>query len=585
MPTLVSVNVGMPRDHAWNGRTVHTGAWKEPVAGARMVRRLGMEGDGQGDTAGHGGPNRAVLVYQLESYEHWRKHLGRPDIGPGMLAENLTVDGLGDHEVFIGDRYRIGEAEFEVTQPRVTCFRAGLRLGQPDMAALLVAHHRPGFYMRVITEGRLAAGDPVVRTVTGPGRVSVAAVDALLYLPGPDPDTLRRAVAIPALSPGWRTSLTELLEAAEHPATTVVAEPAWTGFRTMQVAKVVAESPSVSSFYLTAPDGAALPAADPGQYLTIRLPEPGPKAVRSYSLSQSDGGAAYRISVKRESQGRVSRYLHDHIRAGDILEVAAPRGEFVLAAGPGSASAPIVLISAGVGITPVLAMLHQIAAKRFAGPVWWLHAARAPELLAFGPETRTLLGELPAARAFTYFSADADLDRTENGIVVPGQVRHGRLNTQALKDLRLPADAISYICGPDAFMSDIRAALLACGLDPGNIRTEAFGSRSAINPGIVGESGHRPHLPPGPPGTGPTVTFARSGITAPFDDSGRTILEFAEACGIPARWQCRTGVCRTCETGLMAGSVTYRPAPLDAPRPGTLLPCCSRPETDVVLDM
>ena len=585
MPMLVSVNVGMPRDRAWNGRTVHTGAWKEPVAGARMVRRLGLDGDGQGDTAGHGGPNRAVLVYQLESYEHWRKHLGRPDIGPGILGENLTVDGLGDHEVFIGDRYRIGEAEFEVTQPRVTCFRAGLRLGQPDMAALLVAHHRPGFYMRVITEGRLAAGDPVVRTATGSGEVSVAAVDALLYLPGPDPDTLRRAVAIPALSPGWRTSLTELLEAAEHPSTTAVAEPAWAGFRTMRVADVVPESPSVTSFYLTDPDGAAPPAADAGQYLTIRLPEPGPKAVRSYSLSRSATGTAYRISVKREPKGRVSRYLHDHVRAGDTLEVAAPRGEFVLAVAPASASAPIVLISAGVGITPVLSMLHQIAANRFAGPVWWLHAVRTLEQLAFGQETRKLLCELPAARAFTFFSAGVDSGQIEDGLAVPGQARRGRLSTQALQGLRLPADAIAYICGPDAFMSDIHAALLACGLDAGNIRTEAFGSRSAINPGIVGESEHRPHLPPGPPGTGPTITFARSGITAPFDDSGKTILEFAEACDIPARWQCRTGVCGTCETGLIAGSVTYRPAPLDAPRPGTLLPCCSRPETDVVLDM
>jgi ferredoxin-NADP reductase/MOSC domain-containing protein YiiM len=572
MPVLVSVNLGLPRDHPWEGRTVHTGAWKEPVAGARMVRRLGMDGDGQGDTVGHGGPNRAVLVYQTESYEHWRKYLGRPDIGPGTLAENLTVDGLGDHEVFIGDRYRIGEAEFEVSQPRVTCFRAGLRLGRPDMAALLVAHHRPGFYMRVITEGRIAAGDPIVRIATGPGQVSVAAIDALLYLPDPDTDTLRQAVAVPALSPGWRTSLTELLEATEHPVTAAPAEPAWAGFRTMRVADVVAESPSVTSFYLAALDDAALPAAVPGQYLTIRVPEPGPKAVRSYSLSKTTG-SAYRISVKREPQGQVSCYLHDHVRRGDRLDVAAPRGEFVLAADPTSTSVPIVLISAGVGITPVLAMLHRLAEHPGAGPVWWLHAARTAALVAFGPETRALLDKLPDARAFTFFSAE------------PGHARRERLNEHALRGLHLPTDAIAYICGPDGFMTDIRAALLACGLDAGNIRTEAFGARLAINPGIVGEAAHRPHLPPGPPGTGPTITFARSGISAPYDDSGKAILEFAEACDIPVRWQCRTGVCRTCEIGLLAGAVAYRPTPLDAMRPGTLLPCCARPETDVVLDM
>ncbi|HTJ66633.1 MAG TPA: MOSC and FAD-binding oxidoreductase domain-containing protein [Actinospica sp.] len=569
MPMLTSVNVGMPRDHAWSGRTVYTGAWKEPVAGARMVRRLGMEGDGQGDTVGHGGPNRAVLVYQLESYAHWREHLGRPDVSPGMLAENLTVDGLSDHEVCIGDRYRIGEAEFEVSQPRVTCFRAGLRLGRPDIAALLVAHRRPGFYMRVVTEGRVAAGDTVVRTMTGPGKVSVAAVDALLYLPDPDPETLRRAVAIPALSPGWRTSLQELLDAAEHPRAAAPTEPAWPGFRAMRVADVVAESPTVTSFYLAAPDAGALPAASPGQYLTIRLPEPGPNAVRSYSLSGNATGDSYRISVKCESHGEVSRYLHDHVRPGDTLEVAAPRGEFVL--DEGSMSAPILLISAGVGITPVLAMLHQLADDSSARPIWWLHAARTPEQLAFGPETRALLDRLPAAHAVTYFSAARDGAR--------------RLDAQAVQELHLPTDAIAYICGPDGFMSDIQAALLTCGLDPANIRTEAFGSRSAINPGLVGEPEHHPHLPAGPPGTGPTITFARSGITAPFDESVRTILEFAEACDIPARWQCRTGVCRTCETGLLAGTVAYQPTPLDTPRPGTMLPCCSRPENDVVLDM
>jgi ferredoxin-NADP reductase len=205
--------------------------------------------------------------------------------------------------------------------------------------------------------------------------------------------------------------------------------------------------------------------------------------------------------------------------------------------------------------------------------VWWLHAARTSALLAFGPETQALLDKLPDARAFTFFSAD------------PGQARHGRLNEHVLRSLHLPTDAIAYLCGPEGFMADIRSALLACGLDADNIRTEAFGARSAINPGIVGEAVHRPHLPPGPPGTGPTITFARSGISAPYDESGRTILEFAEACDIPARWSCRTGVCRTCETGLLAGTVAYRPTPLDAMQPGTLLPCCSRPETDVVLDM
>ena len=130
--TLVSVNVGLPKDVGWQGKTVYTGIWKRSVAGPRMVRRLNVDGDGQGDLAGHGGEQRAVLVYQTQSYDYWRQYLGRDDFEHGQFGENFTVDGMGDHEVCIGDRYRIGEAEFEVTQPRITFFRVGVDLLRPS---------------------------------------------------------------------------------------------------------------------------------------------------------------------------------------------------------------------------------------------------------------------------------------------------------------------------------------------------------------------------------------------------------------------------------------------------------------------
>jgi ferredoxin-NADP reductase/MOSC domain-containing protein YiiM len=580
VPKVISVNVGMPRDHAWQGRTVYTGAWKEPVEGARMVRRSGVEGDGQGDLQGHGGPNRAVLVYQVESYAYWRNYFKRPDLGPGILAENLTVDELPDTEVCIGDRFRIGEAEFEVSQPRVTCFRAGMRIGHPEMASLLVAHHRPGFYLRVITEGRVAAGDGVVRTARGPGEVSVADIDALLYLPDPDRVKLRRAVDVPALSAGWRGSLQEMLDTAGKPRPPGHKAPAWVGFKSLKVAEVVAETPTVSSFHLADPDGAALAPARPGQYLTIRVPAAGATAVRSYSFSQSPTSSTYRISVLRVVHGQVSGYLHDHVHRGDQLEVAAPRGEFVLStdtAGP----APIALISAGVGITPVLAMLDQLAAQESTVPVWWVHAARSPCELGFGLQVRQLLARLPAAQAFTFFSRSADREDRS----APGQVRHGRLDTASLAGLGLPSEASAYLCGPSGFMSTVTEGLIGCGLDAANIHTEAFGALDAINPGVVGEGGHHPHLPPGPTGTGPMITFARSGLSAPFDEAKKSLLEFAEACDVPTRWSCRTGVCRTCETGLVSGEVAYAPTPLEPVDTGRVLPCCSRPTTDAVIDM
>src|SRR5271168_3119808 len=211
MARLLSVNVGLPRDIEWQGKTVHTAVWKTPVQGRRMTRRLNVDGDGQGDLAGHGGEHRAVFVYQIEAYRYWQDHLGRNDFTYGQFGENFTVEGLADTEVCIGDHYRIGDALFEVTQPRVTCYRVGIRMNEPRMAALLVSHGRPGFYFRVLEEGEVEAGDEIVQVAEGPERLTVAAIDALLYLPGPAKDELERALRIPALSPGWKSSFEALL--------------------------------------------------------------------------------------------------------------------------------------------------------------------------------------------------------------------------------------------------------------------------------------------------------------------------------------------------------------------------------------
>src|SRR3954447_3952803 len=313
MATLVSINIGLPQDVAWHGRTVHTGVWKAPVSGPQMVRRLNIDGDGQGDLAGHGGEQRAVLVYQVESYQHWQEFLGRDDLGVGAFGENFTVDGLADDEVCIGDRFRIGGAEFEVSQPRVTCYRVGLRLNRPDMAQLLVGHHRPGFYLRVLTEGPVEAGDEIVRTAAGPHGITVAEADALLYLPRRAVDGMRQALDVPALSRGWQGSFRELVDAADAPPPA----PAWPGFRPLRVVEVVPESSTVSSILLAAPDGAALPPARGGQYLSLRVPGAGdPAPVRSYSLSSAPGADRYRLSIKQESHGLVSGYLHRALRPG-----------------------------------------------------------------------------------------------------------------------------------------------------------------------------------------------------------------------------------------------------------------------------
>jgi ferredoxin-NADP reductase/MOSC domain-containing protein YiiM/ferredoxin len=575
MATLLSVNVGRPRDVAWNGRLVHTGIWKNPVTGPVMARSGNLDGDGQGDLGGHGGEQRAMLVYQAESYEHWRRHLGRTDLNFGIFGENFTVDGLPDDEVCIGDRYRIGDAEFEVSQPRTTCYRVGLRLDEPQMASLLVAHRRPGFYLRVLREGLVQAGDEIVKLAAGPEQVTVAATDALLYLREGEVDTMRRLLKVPALSPGWQGSFRDLVDQADHPVSPHAeqGQPAWAGFRRLRVARVVHETELVTSVYLQPVDERPLPEPLPGQYLTLRLAGAGdPAPVRSYSLSAS-AADSYRITVKRESAGLASRYVSTKLAAGDELDVAAPRGEFVLSDG----NEPVVLLSAGIGVTPVLAMLQALAAQGTTRPVWWLHTTARPATHALAAEARQLLASLPNARAHIFYTADAA------GSGEPGVTR-GRLDRATLAELDLPSDARAYVCGPPGFLQAMTTALADLGLAPGNIATEVFASLSAINPGVVGTARPSPHQP-ARAGTGPRVTFARAGLATAFDDELVSLLELAEACDVPTRWACRTGVCHTCATPLLSGAVSYSPAPLTEPEPGEVLLCCSRPDTEVVLDL
>jgi ferredoxin-NADP reductase/MOSC domain-containing protein YiiM/ferredoxin len=578
--TLVSVNVGMPKDVQWHGKTVHTGIWKRRVTGARRVRRLNIDGDGQGDLAGHGGEQRAVLVYQLASYEHWQEHFGRDDFEYGQFGENFTVDGLADDEVCIGDRYRIGSAEFEVTQPRVTCFRVGMRLGEPALPSLLVGHHRPGFYLRVITEGHVQAGDAIVRTQRGPHSMSVAEIDALLYLPDRDVDRLRAAADIPALSPGWQESFDAMLAAAESGAPidtpSVGTEPGWSGFRRLTVTDVVAESTVIASVYLAAEDGRPLPQPQPGQFLTLRVAGAAdPAPVRSYSLSADPAAHGYRISVKREPHGLVSGYLHSTLAAGAVLDVAAPRGDFVLS----DSTNPVLLISAGIGVTPVLAMLHRLAAQSSDRDVCWIHTAHDADVDAFAVEAERLVSSLPRARSHIYYTAATAPDAGASGFVA------GRLTAATLSSLALPTDADAYICGPSGFMSDMREALVALGVDPKYVHTELFGTLPPINPGVTSVSLAPPHQPPGPPGPGPQITFARSGLAVPWSADYPSVLELAEACDVPTRWSCRTGVCHTCVTDVLSGEATYSTLPLEPPAPGQLLLCCAKPLDDLVLDL
>jgi MOSC domain-containing protein YiiM/ferredoxin len=409
MARLLSVNVGLPRDVSWRGEKVFTSVWKESVQGSRKVRRLNVDGDGQGDLSGHGGEHRAVLVYQMDSYRYWEQQLGRTDFTFGQFGENFTVEGLPDGEVCIGDRYRIGGALFEVTQPRVTCYRVGIRMGEPRMAALLVSHHRPGFYMRVLEEGEVVSDDEIVKIADGPERMTVAEIDALLYLPGHSRELLERSLRIPALSPGWKGSFQAMLEQETNQASTgnagltgvATPPPAWPGFRKLRVVRVERESTTVISLSFESVEN-PLPAPLPGQFLVLRFrPRPDTDPIlRSYSMSGAPEAGTYRVSIKQEVDGAGSTYQ-----------------------------------------------------------------------------------------------------------------------------------------------------------------------------------------PKGTPGPGPQVSFTRSGLTVAWRPDWHSLLELAEACDVPVRWSCRTGVCHTCECALIGGAIDYLPEPLEPPAEGNVLICCSRPRADIEIDL
>ena len=585
MPRLLSVNVGLPRDVTWNGKTVRTAIWKSPVDGRRMVRKLDIDGDAQADLEGHGGEQRAVFVYQMDSYHYWEHFFGRSDFTFGQFGENFTVEGLPDNEVCIGDRYRIGSAVFEVTQPRVTCYRVGIRMNESRMPALLVEHHRPGFYFRVLQEGEVGAGDDIVKITDGPERISVAEIDALLYLPGHSSEQLQRALQIPALSKGWQGSFQAMLQqdlssstAAGNPGLANEEQaPAWPGFRPMRVTGIQKESESVTSFVLAPIDGQPLSLCQAGQFVVLRmLVDAGkPPVLRSYSLSDLPAADHFRISVKRELNGIGSSFLCVHTQQGNVLEVSAPHGSFTLRPGQN----PVVLLSAGVGVTPVMSMLHTLVAQSSQNEIWWIYGARNRADHPFREESRSLLKQLSRGREYIVYSRPAATDQVGTDFDA-----HGHIDAALLERIGVSQGSDFYLCGPSSFLESMHDGLQNWGVPAGNVHTEIFGSLEAITPGMA-QVVHTPHLPQGPPGSGPPVSFARSGIAAAWDPKFGSLLEFAEACDVPVRWSCRTGVCHTCMTGLIDGSVVYNPEPLEMPALGNVLMCCSRPNAAVTLDL
>jgi ferredoxin-NADP reductase len=460
-------------------------------------------------------------------------------------------------------------------------------MNEPRMPALLTGSGRPGFYFRVLQEGEVGAGDEIVKVSEPKEQMTVAEINALLYLPDHPRDQLERALRIEALSPGWRSSFEALLQSQANKAITgnaglapaAAAHPVAPGFWPLKVTALDHESADVLSLTMQRPDGQALRTALPGQYVVLRLqPSAGVSPLfRSYSLSGPISTEHYRISVKIEPNGSAGTYLREHVRVGDTLDVSSPRGSFILKTG----EQPIVLLSAGIGATPVLAMLHALATARSTRRILWLHTARDRQHHPYASEVRTLMHELTNGHSYVCYSRPDASDKIGEDYDAAGHLSQSVFDT-----VGLPRESDVYLCGPPRFMADMKEALATFGVAPERIHVEIFNGSESLTPGVVGAVTRAPHLPKDEADTGPRVSFARSGIAAHWNASTyQSILELAEACDVPVRWSCRTGVCHNCESGLVSGEIVYGPEPLEKPADGNLLVCCSQPIGDVVIDL
>jgi ferredoxin-NADP reductase len=335
----------------------------------------------------------------------------------------------------------------------------------------------------------------------------------------------------------------------------------------------------VLSFVFESEDQSPLPSPRPGQFLAFKIAvdEKSEPLMRSYSISGPAQTGTYRISVKR-GRGEGSQRLHEDIRVGSTLQVSAPRGNFALIASRG----PVVLLSAGIGVTPVLAMLHSLAAERenTAEEVWWCYGARNGKEHPFADEVANLLKALPNSRSFIAYSKPDVEDQL--GVNYDAA---GHLSLATLQTLQVSQASDFYLCGPPGFLAEITQGLQSWGVADSRIHSETFGAESAITPGIAVNSSQPPHPPAENTGTGPKISFARSGLVVPWNSRFGSLLEFSEACDVPVRWSCRVGVCHTCESGLIDGKVSYSSEPLDPPSDGHVLICCSTPKSEIILDL
>ena len=581
---LISINVSMPKTVYHQGRLVNTGIYNKPVSGRVMVRKLNVNGDGQADLKVHGGVYKAVYVYDIENIRYWRQTLGRNDLGYGHFGENFTAEGMPDDRICIGDVFRVGGALLEVTQPRVPCFKLEIKMDLPGFSRQFLASGRLGFYCRVIEEGEVEAGDLIERIQIEPEKITVREFARLYYFEPRDLEKIRRIIRILALPPGWRRAFGKLLETTDKKGKKrKTPERAWQGFRPFIVSRKVPESHSITSFYLKPEDGEPLPPFMPGQFLTFKLdiPDLPRPVIRTYTLSDCPCHTEYyRISVKREPPPENpkiisgSNYFHDQVESGTRLLVAASRGDFFL---DPKDNTPVVLLNGGVGMTPMISMLNAIVDSGSKRPVWFVHGTRNGLHHAMGGHMRKIAAEHDNITVHVRYSRPRPEDLQGRDYDSTGHV-----TVELLKELLPDNDMDFYLCGPPPFMHSLIKGLWEWGVPERRIRFEVFGPDALM---LGGARPERRQKKKAAKEESYEIVFSESQITAQWDPESENLLNFAEEQGVFPDFSCRAGICQTCGYELQEGQVDYNFEPLAPPYPGQILLCCTRPKSNLVIDV
>jgi ferredoxin-NADP reductase/MOSC domain-containing protein YiiM len=558
---VVALSHSQPQWQDVRGQRVFTSIVRMPHPGPLYFTAGGLENN---QTAVH---TADVLALPSEHYDYWTTRFALPRSAWDWAhwGENLTVSGLDENALRVGDILHAGpDARFEVTSPRTPCFKLAWRLGQPDSVLReMVRTGYIGFYLRVISPGWVQAGHPIVLQSAPPDAITVGDLARLLFDDAvEDIDRLRRILLTPGLGGQAKGMLQRRISGMRDEQRQRTGQ--WTGWREFVITERIPQAEGIHSFRLEPADQQPIAPALAGQFLTLRLPLESEPATRCWTISDyQHEPTSYRLTIRRSADA--SSWMHTTAAPGTRVLARPPMGKFALNR---AGFLRVVLISAGVGVTPMISMLQaHLERGAEATPLLWIHCARSGRYSPHREEIRQLLNTGANITRLVYYSQPEPGDDYD---------RAGRLTAEQLKSIIQNPYTTSlfgreielggehsdfYVCGPPDFEAMVRSSLEGVA----SLRCESFSNVPASTEQAL-ESAE--------------VFFKRSGVSALWSREGnQTLLELAEQHAIDAPFGCRAGVCQTCATGLLHGEVDYATPPADLLTAGAVLLCCARPAT------